>query len=485
MSSKFRVSIRFLQPYSHGRGEDGTPEWPPSPLRLFQALAACSLGREPNEERRRGAARTLEWLERLEAPEIVAARAAPVSNPYRSYVPDNVGDKVARAWSAGREAKLEEYRSEKDVDAVKLEDDAVHYLFETAEDVAAQLPTLQRMARSLTHVGWGIDHVAGDADADISGLAGERWLPVRHGGRLLRIPIPGTLAALEERHRLFLTRLEGDTFRPVTPLSAFATVSYARATDPMPRPYIAFRVVQPTTGDRLSLDPVTRTRDVAAWLRHAVAEVAEGWPFGPTKTLIHGHPEEGVRMGPSTPRLSFLPLPTISPRKGRNGVHEHVEGIARVAVVGQAGLEAALEWLKAHLSGRELEWRGRVVAALEPLPDQDWVLKRYTAASTRWSTVTPVVLPGYDDGSRKKAEKLLRNAFAHAGFEREVLESIQTLEWRRVGFRVGTELAARYLPPDKVVGPHYHVRVRFAREVAGPLAIGSGRFRGMGVFAAE
>ncbi|MBK7400904.1 MAG: type I-U CRISPR-associated protein Cas5/Cas6 [Myxococcales bacterium] len=41
-SSSLRITFRFLQLESHGRGEDGRPEWPPSPLRMFQALVAAS-----------------------------------------------------------------------------------------------------------------------------------------------------------------------------------------------------------------------------------------------------------------------------------------------------------------------------------------------------------------------------------------------------------------------------------------------------------
>jgi CRISPR-associated protein Csb2 len=62
---------------------------------------------------------------------------------------------------------------------------------------------------------------------------------------------------------------------------------------------------------------------------------------------------------------------------------------------------------------------------------------------------------------------------------------VQGLDWRKVGFRAGTELASRYLPPDKVSGPLFHVRLQFTAPVVGPLSIGSGRYRGMGVFARE
>jgi CRISPR-associated protein Csb2 len=177
--------------------------------------------------------------------------------------------------------------------------------------------------------------------------------------------------------------------------------------------------------------------------------------------------------------MSFLPLPTINPKLAR------VEGIARVLVAAPAGYEPQIEWLSARLAGQDLVWKGEVVGFLDPLPSSDWVLRQYVEMSTRWSTVTPVVLPGHDDRSETKGDRLLRRAFLHAGVDPDVVASIQELEWRKVGFRPGTDLASRYLAPDKITGPMFHVRVRFAAPYAGPLSIGSGRFRGMGVFAKE
>lgn len=476
MPTELRLTVRFLQPYSHGRGEDGLPEWPPSPLRLFQALVASSVGRQVEPEQRAQTVAALRWLERQAPPEIVAPHAESVGEPYRLFVPDNIGDKAAKAWSAGRAANLADYRTEKDVRPVRLAGDAVHYIFQGVDGLGAHLAALRAAARSITHLGWGIDMVVGDA-SDLTGIVeGERWIPGRHGGPTLRHPVAGTFDALEHRHEQFLQRLDRGTFRPVPPLRVFASEPYARATDVAPRPFAAFRILEPTTGDRLSLDPPRRSRDVAAWTRHAVAEVCDGWPFGSAQMLVHGHADDGGRSDPQA-RFSFLPLPTINPRLDR------VEGIARVMIAAPSGYNEELAWVRAHLAGHELVWDGVPVALLDPLPPSDWVLRRYIAASATWSTVTPVVLPGHDDRSARKAELLLRKAFLQAGFEPEIVDTIQELEWRKVAFRAGAELANGYLPPDKVSGPMFHVRVRFAKPLVGPIAVGSGRYRGMGVFA--
>src|ERR1039457_6551350 len=103
-SSYLCITIRFLQPYCHGRMEGGEPEWPPSPLRAFQALVAAAAARWREAQFSNGVASALNWLERQEAPSIVAPVGEPASVKYRLYVPDNVADKVGKSWSGGREA---------------------------------------------------------------------------------------------------------------------------------------------------------------------------------------------------------------------------------------------------------------------------------------------------------------------------------------------------------------------------------------------
>src|SRR5437588_7057832 len=120
MSANLCITIRFLQPYCHGRGSDGDPEWPPSPLRVFQALVAAAAARWNERIRLECAHPALRWLERQPAPMIVAAPGIRSDVKYRLYVPDNVADKVARSWSGGREATIAEYRTEKDVCLTRL-----------------------------------------------------------------------------------------------------------------------------------------------------------------------------------------------------------------------------------------------------------------------------------------------------------------------------------------------------------------------------
>jgi CRISPR-associated protein Csb2 len=117
------------------------------------------------------------------------------------------------------------------------------------------------------------------------------------------------------------------------------------------------------------------------------------------------------------------------------------------------------------------------------LPRSDRVLQDYLDPAQDWSTVTPVLLPRHHGYAPAEAESELRRAFVQAGYAPDLVERLD-LEWRRSGFRAGAELASKYLPPENLANkPRYHVKVRFPRPVPGPIAVGSGRFRGFGLFA--
>ena len=131
MSTYLCLSVRFLQPMCHGRGDGGEPEWPPSPLRAFPG--ARRRVHRALERARTTSARlpALRWLECQPAPSLVAAVGQRSRTTYRLYVPDNVGDKVAGSWSRGGAASIADYRTEKDVCPTHLVcgGDAVHYLW--------------------------------------------------------------------------------------------------------------------------------------------------------------------------------------------------------------------------------------------------------------------------------------------------------------------------------------------------------------------
>jgi CRISPR-associated protein Csb2 len=503
MPTHFCLTVRFLQPYSHGRSGDGEAEWPPSPLRVFQALVAAAAARWNERIRLEYATPALRWLERQPSPTIVAAPGDRSNVKYRLYVPDNVADKVARSWSAGREASIADYRSEKDVRPTHLLGDAVHYLFRVGEsdpEFETHRNTLIHAAQSITHLGWGVDMVVGNAtvlsEEDAAQLPGERWRPEKGASAGLRVPKKGTLDDLVSKHQAFLNRLAGDWFKPVAPLTVFRIVSYRRPTDTVSRPFVAFELRTPDFERFQPFDPTRHTCAVAGMVRNAVADLASqmqpfGWTDAEINTFVHGHTHDGERQahGPDADRrFAYLPLPSIE-RRGSAAVV--VTAIRRVLVVGPPGGEREVAWARV-LSGRDLTpGDNRTPPAALRLIDRPAValhsdpnMGPYVGTAATWSTVTPVVLPGFDDGEEDKAERLLHRAFEQAGISPELLRAA-SLEWRRVGFRAGVDLATRYHRPQPCRLPRFHVRVRWPVPIQGPLFVGAARYRGLGIFAAE
>jgi CRISPR-associated protein Csb2 len=489
MSSYFCITVRFLQPYSHGRGDGGVPEWPLSPLRLFQALIAASAARWNERMRLSYAVPALEWLERQSTSTIATVVGMPSDNPYLLYIPNNATELAVPAWRKGDTGKAVK-REQKIVCPTHLAGEAAHYLCRLPDDLSEcekHLGTLRDAARSITHLGWGIDMVAANADviseADADKLPGERWRPVEDSSAPgYRVPIPGTLNALIQKHQAFLTRLGPDGFKPVPPLSAFRVVGYRRTTDVPVRPYVAFKLLHPVL-DRSAWLPATRANCVAAMTRHATAEAAQhqGRENEWVDSYVHGHRSTGED---TKPRFSYLPLPTIEHR-GEGGCV--VGGIRRVILAELVEASAGYpSWARQMLPGQFLidEQSEERVAMLAPLNESDWVLRQYTGSSDTWATITPVVLPGSDEGKFAKAEKLFFKALRHAGYSSDALSE---LEFRNVSFWPGGDLALRFQRPDylrKNSWSVHHMRLRWKQRIKGPLALGAGRHCGLGIFAA-
>ena len=194
MPSQLCLSVTFLDPSFHGRGDGAEPEWPPSPLRLFQALVAAAHAASRHEASlsdRTVAA--LRWLEQQPAPVIVAP-AGRLSQAYRLSVPNNAMDVVAGAWSRGNEtgkdANPATHRAMKMVEGTSLVDgDTVHYLWPLPEpltnDIRDLADSLSCVAQNLVAFGWGIDLAIGCGriitDSENEDLSGERWFPTRRG----------------------------------------------------------------------------------------------------------------------------------------------------------------------------------------------------------------------------------------------------------------------------------------------------------------
>jgi CRISPR-associated protein Csb2 len=510
-------TVRFLQPLCHGRGDGGEPEWPPSPLRLFQALIAASAARWNQRHRLDYAAPALQWLEVQSRPWIVAAPGIASQKPCLFYVPDNTADLLVPQFKKGA-VDATPKRTEKIVRPTHLAGEAVHYLYPLPAEGCSHFEVLKAAARSITHLGWGIDMVAADAAIlsanDADKLSGHRWREVPNGGMPLRVPKAGTLAELLRKHEAFLERMTANSFRPVPPLTCFDVVRYYSPTagenEPPRRPLAAFEIHRtledrernPGTSRFRAFHPVRRVASVAGMVRHAAASVARQMGYDQLWIDEHilGHSDEKNGQATTDERLMFLPLPSLTP--------VGVSGIRRVVIVGWPGWDGLAD-LRRRLNGAELidDRLGQPVAVLAQLATTDRSVQAFLGPSRTWTTVTPVILPGHDDPDslRRKyrarltagkasaadqrhllerlndrIENLLWKAFEQAGWPPETLAGA-TLEHRGVGWLPRLGLAREYELP-KVHYPRYHVRITFPRPVRGPVVVGAGRYRGLGLF---
>ncbi|MEZ6140897.1 MAG: type I-U CRISPR-associated protein Csb2 [Zavarzinella sp.] len=511
-------TIRFLDPAPryHGSRDEGEPEWPPSPLRLYQAMVDAAATRWKGTDSMSYSQDFMFLFENIGTPIIISPNTH-TGLGYRIAVPNNDLDSPAKIWARGRDPikpqRPIDLKTMKQVRPTHLLGDTLYYLYPLPSGECPHLDVLKAAARSITHLGWGIDMVAADAsiinEEEAAKLPGHRWRVVPSGGVPLRVPKPGTLNDLVRKHKEFLGRVSEDGFKPVAPLRCFDVKNYYSPTVKLPAPkrsMAAFEIHRTIDDQEENIGKsrfrayhhARRLATVAGMVRHACGNAVKNQLSEEIiKTRILGHGDEKNGQSTSDDRYMFLPLPSVQPVVG-------IGAIRRVLIVGTPGMEIAS--LRRQLNGQELidEKSGQAVAMLSGVGATDNVFQSYLNEAQTWATVTPVILPGFDDPDRLRnklkkcntAEEqkriltklneriisLIWKAFEQAGWQPDALQGA-VVEYRRVGWFKGLELADHYekLPP--VNYPRYHVKVKFARPVQGPIAIGAGRYRGFGLFA--
>ncbi len=507
------ISVTLLDPLFHGKGDDKQPEWPPSPMRLFQALIAGSRTGCRNVEWSHTKAEAFRWLERQPPPVVIT----PPSQPSRSgcvlHVPNNDADKeferqdrltskIAKPhWLLNGKSFCEGPAS-------------LYYLWPIQEqdwqEAEPRVRVLCREARNLFALGWGIDQAVGDGkilvDSEIANITGERWDPWRDapvGQGRLRVPCEGSLQDIERAYERFVKRISlvgtgrGRRVLHIPPdkVRRFKTVSYIRRTALPPRQYAVFELPE---GVAFRQEDVCV---VAAMLRSLACrpenrqDFQEQFPDDDPEIYLAGHIKDVVQ---TPPRFSYLPLPSIG--------HEHADGMIRRLLIaephGGDGLHA--RWAKQRLLNQILhDEEGNERGVLMNLwrDTSRRILEYYTGGnkgSREWASVTPVILPGFDSRDRRRgipasrskqltrAERLFLKAVEQANFPVDLVESF-TL--RKAPYWPGSAHPDNYRRPDYLDMPKnrrfpaWHVWIRFSEPVYGPLSLGAGRHCGLGLFA--
>jgi CRISPR-associated protein Csb2 len=291
---------------------------------------------------------------------------------------------------------------------IMLQGDSVQYQWPLtdpiAHDVRLHLETLSHLARGVVSLGWGVDTAVGHAailsDEQTRALAGERWLPsARETEGGLRVPVKGTLRALTRRHEQFLNRLGPEGFAAPAPMSAYRVIEYRRPADPPVRPVAPFSLLKLDASGFQAFDTSRRGLTVAGMIKFAAKVAAEQskWPDS-SFVLGHGEPNGAEHVAVGSRRFAYLPLPSI---EGRGSGKARVVGSIRRAIVATFAedCEKEIAWARRSLSGQELidEDKQKPIALLSLIPTTEKVVAFYMQSAATWATVTPVVLPGYDD----------------------------------------------------------------------------------------
>lgn len=474
------ITVRWLDDRYHGLlNRDGPPEWPPSPLRLFQALVA---GAARHGELDSGIGTSLAWLETLGPPLILAPQASSGQIVQR-FVPNNDGDA-----KPDRQTRLTGKTSRP---TLMQGEPAVRYLWQIgAASPEAHLAV--QAARYITCLGWGIDMAYGDGrileDYEVGQLSGVRWYPkpgATQEDGLLRIPKGGSMADLRSAHQSALNRIEhGKPLRIVEKPQVFDRVFYASTERPIGQPYAVF-ALRDERDDSYSY-PHAKLIHIAGMARSASIKAMEAFPPSGlenaadwVESFVAGHRSEGKR---DHVQFSYVPLPSVG--------HEHADAmIRRLLIAAPFGCEAELSHLAAQLNGEQLRPEGGAAGPILDSVRPDGVTRQYMGPSKVWASVTPIILPGHDDHKPGKTVKLIERALAQSGMEQRCQFTWGALpyfsncltahKYDRNGRRTG------YFRPDHLDGlTAVHIRIAFEHPVAGPLMIGAGRHCGLGVLAA-
>lgn len=415
------LAIEFIgTPCLANSSDRYSPEWPPSPDRVYQALVATAY--ELNMD-----LQPLLEIEQIK-PAITYPEAEPIDSA-KVFVPSNQTTKQTAA------AVCRPY--------MKLGKDAT--LYYQYPDLSPEAATwLQEAARNLTHIGRSQSQVIADVISDSKAPVPE-WQPDDRGEVLYSTPYPGRLRDLD---RAFVA----GQYAQRSPMSA-----YRQRVNRYPSSHWRELIVLKPER-RLYM---TRAVQVAEAVRKAVLSV-----FGDdAPEWVHGHASDNHHMA-VTPLANVghryadgmmvgigLWLPSHLNRKQRAEMAYKIAGIKHLKT---GGLDFPVTVQKVDQAAtRSATW---------------------TRLSKTWASVTPVVLDKHPKKGKISAEQIIASSCVHAGLPKPIDVQISSSSAVR-GVPISREFKTR-----RNGHQYYHATLEFDTPVWGPVLIGRERFYGLGMF---
>jgi CRISPR-associated protein Csb2 len=291
-------------------------------------------------------------------------------------------------------------------------------------DIVPELfPVLRDAVGSMQALGRAGDWVIAQATETVNIAELDKFEPRENGTVKLRTPVTGFIDSVFGRFK------NGTALR-------LTTTHYAKNAGSA-RPNILFELTEPVRREHAS--------HLVSWIRHAAMK---------RLPAISGH-------GDHERRLVVTPITTLDYNSGmirRIIVTAPDDATGRVVTAKMAGL---------HLTAEDGTSRGYLTPS-----DGDSVFSNYLSASKRWMTVTPI-LGRFDNGDTRQRARNLRKMFEQAGLPTPTSYSLIP--------RHDKSFVGREHGHDKL--PRMHIAVEFKEPVSGVVAVGAGRYAGLGIFA--
>ncbi|HIB66554.1 MAG TPA: type I-U CRISPR-associated protein Cas5/Cas6 [Phycisphaerales bacterium] len=476
---------------SHRKRDEG--EWPPHPDRFFQALTSAyyhPVGNQPDP----GERELLLFLEGLDPPDVICSSASQRSVlthfvPVNDAKPPNLKEKdnlkkrierVKEGLSLLPETRLKQPRF---FPTVIPEIPDVYFQWKkdlTDEQREALDALLSRVVRvghssSLTlcslveRVEWP------DQLAKFHFIPSEKACDIS-----LRVPHAGRLESLDSSFDRGLR----PSFVSGTP---YALQEEEEGNDTIQSgPYEPTMIVLKALKNQNPV-PLTQTLTWTNALRGAILKLGGN----DLPSSITGHDQRNKKM--EDEHMALVPLANVG--------HSYADGsLLGLGVVLPSGSEAAQRLKELGLEPLSLNYSWKLERLLDfqekpPVNLRPWTYAGPRKGSTEWATITPMVLDHHlktkirRGASAEERDQAVRERLSEVS--RSITRSLQSLglpkaevEVSQAPFIAGCAHVRQFpfYRRGRMCRYHTHVRLLFPEPVRGPILLGSGRFRGYGLF---
>jgi CRISPR-associated protein Csb2 len=445
---------------------DPEPDWPPQPDRVFSALVSTWAARGQHESERSA----LEWLERLEPPSIHASDMT-AREGSKVFVPPNDAKPSQLQMIPARRK-----RQERRFQAAIPHDSVVSYSWDSASADQATFQSLQSLARDTSYVGHSASLVRCFFRDEPEALERE--------GKASRLRVyPGRFAELTARFK------DGQRPSPGEPARLSDTPKSLIPQSVFGNDWFVFADAGGECPD---------VRAIAVVARAMRAAIMSGFGGRPVPEVISGHTAGGPPS--SIPHLGIFPLANVGwrwsdgrlmglalclPRESQASDRKSLLQALATCIRARGGEEHGE--VELNLPG-SAPWR----LVMQPEPTGSSLKPfRYIAKAARWATATPIALdrhPKEKQGDALQAEisAMVSDACARIGLPKPVcvVPDKHSAIRGAVAARPSSRMPGwtHWTLPGPLHGRVLtHATLVFEEPVQGPIALGAGRFQGLGL----